>query len=57
MKFVVLYRTERLGEETFQEFNTETDARSFVEQHTGNEDFKFRVIEGREIEFKPVRIA
>ena len=57
MKFVVLYRAEAYGEETFQEFNTEAEVRSFVEQNAGNENFKFRVVEGREIKINPVRIA
>ena len=57
MKFFVWWSTGQFEGEILSEFETEGEVLQLLNQNAKNTDFTFTVVEGREIEFKPVEVV
>ena len=57
MRFFVTYWTYRYDGPGEKVFDTIEQVLAFLNQHAGNPDFTFKVIEGREVEFEPIELV
>jgi hypothetical protein len=57
MKYFVSYRTDQYDPYCTEEFERESEVIDFLNKHAGNPDFSFSVIQGRRVEFEPVKVA
>lgn len=57
MKFFLLFVTARYETDELKQFDDLNALIEFVNARADNPDFRFRVIEGREIQLKPVSIV
>ncbi len=57
VNFFVFYVLAQYETYSFLSFDSEPELLVFLDANAGNHEFKFRVIEGREVEFVPVEIA
>lgn len=55
--FFVFYRTNEFEPEILQECETIEETTTLLNQWAHLPDFKFRVIEGKEVKFKPVQVV
>ena len=57
MKYYIYWSSGRYEGQNFDTFDTEKDVLAFLNAHATNTDFDFRVVEGREVKFKPVSVV
>ena len=56
-RYFVFYSTEKYEADAEAELETEEQVIALLNEHAGNPDFTFKVIEGRRVEFEPVSVA
>ena len=57
MKFFLWFSTGKYEGQTLEQFDKIDELLDFVNARVDNPDFRFRVVEGREITLKPVSIV
>lgn len=57
MKWFVWWSTDEYAGDTLDVFDAEEDVVKHLNEYAGNSDFKFRVVNGKEVKFKPVEVA